>query len=79
MSKPPRAEISFIKSIGRSSTLVGFYWSKYGRHDVKEFNVGKLGTVEAMGTEIKRRHIGWATYSQFHGHVGDAVGLKSSN
>ena len=72
----PRAKVSVVKSIGRSSTLVGFHWGKHGRHDIMDFCIGEFGAVEATGTEIKIRHIGWATYSQFHGNVGDTVGLR---
>jgi hypothetical protein len=44
--------------------------------DVNEFDLERLGTVEATGTESRRKLIGWAIYDEFHGKVGDVIELK---
>ena len=73
MSKP-KAEISFVKSVGKSSTLVGISWS--GIHDVNDFRIEDFGKVEAAGTERKDQKFGWAVYEDFFGKVDDVVEIR---
>lgn len=76
----PKAEVCYTRPVGTSSTLIGLVWAGAINtamvQDVNEFDLERLGTVEATGTESRRKLIGWAIYDEFHGKVGDVIELK---
>ena len=76
----PTAEVCYTRPVGTSSTLIGLVWAgpvdTAMAEDVNEFNLESLGTVEATGTESRRKLIGGAIYDEFHGKVGDVIELK---
>ena len=76
MSKP-KAKISYTKTIGKSSVLVGISWS--GIHDVNDFRIEEFGKVEATGTEQEDRKFGWAVYEEFFGKVDDVVEIRETD
>jgi hypothetical protein len=72
------AEVSYVKPIGNSRTLVGLYWessSELGRR-VEDFALERLGKVEAYGMEPEYGRSGWAIVARFRSCVGDTIKLR---